>query len=63
MSPDGPVLINSFIYYFLDVTPVLSGSHPGALGYLSAAPIATFGQSGFCVVSTMEFSPGDSGQR
>ena len=63
MSPDGPVSINSFIYYFLDVTPVLSASHPGARGYISAAPVATFGRSGLRVVSAMEVSLGDSGQR
>ena len=63
MSPHGPVLIKSFIYYFLDITPVLSGCHPGARGYLSAAPVTTFGRSGFCVVSAVEVSLGDSGQR
>lgn len=62
MSSDGPALIKSFMDYFLDVTPVLSGSHPGARGYLSAAPV-TFGRSGFCEVSVMEVSLGDAGQR
>lgn len=63
MSPDGPALIKSFIDYFPDVTPVLSGSHPGARGYLSAASVTTFGRSGFCEVSVMEVSLGDAGQR
>lgn len=27
-SPDGPVLIKSFICYLLDVAPALSGRHP-----------------------------------